>query len=50
MILVNIPFVIAWFMMYRASQIWHIFVANILLGLGVGLMESPVILFIGEIW
>lgn len=50
MMLVNIPLVIAWFMMYNATSVCQIFVANSLLGLGVGLMESPVITYIGEIW
>ncbi|XP_055326069.1 facilitated trehalose transporter Tret1-like [Sitodiplosis mosellana] len=49
MILVNVPLIIAWFLMYTAGSVWQIFVANILLGLGVGLMESPVITYIGEI-
>lgn len=43
MMIVNIPLLIAWFMMFNASTIWEIFVANILLGLGAGLMESPVV-------
>lgn len=42
MMIVNIPLVVAWFMMYNASSVWEIFIANILLGLGAGLMESPV--------
>lgn len=43
MFIVNVPHVIAWFMMYNASSIWQIFVANTLLGLGVGLMEAPIV-------
>lgn len=50
MMVVNIPLGIAWFMMYRAASISEIYVANILLGLGVGLMEAPTITYIGEIW
>lgn len=50
MIVVNIPFVIAWFMMYKASSVMEIFVANGILSLGVGLMESPIITYLGEIW
>lgn len=50
MMVVNIPLVIAWLMMYNATAVWHMFVANTLLGLGVGLMESPVITYVGEIW
>lgn len=37
-------------MLYNASSATEIFIANSLLGLGVGLMESPIITYIGEIW
>lgn len=37
MFIVNFPHVIAWFLMYKATAVWHIFVANVLLGLGIGL-------------
>lgn len=50
MLLVNIPLTIAWFMMHNASSVFEIFIANVLLGLGVGLMESPIITYVGEIW
>lgn len=50
MLIVNIPHIIGWFMMYNANSIWMIFLANILFGLGVGLMEAPIITYIGEIW
>lgn len=50
MMVVNIPLGIAWFILYRAASISEIFVANVLLGLGVGLMEAPTITYIGEIW
>lgn len=49
MFLVNIPHVIAWVMMYNASTIEEVFAANVLLGLGVGLMEAPIITYVGEI-
>ncbi|XP_031639034.1 facilitated trehalose transporter Tret1-2 homolog [Contarinia nasturtii] len=49
MMIVNVPLVIAWFMMYTASNTFHIFIASILLGLGAGLMESPIITYVGEI-
>lgn len=49
MLLVNIPFIIAWFMMYRASSIVEVFIAYALLGFGVGLAEAPIITYIGEI-
>lgn len=50
MMIVNIPLVIAWFMMYNATSIWEIYVATILLGFGAGLMESPVLTYVAEIW
>lgn len=39
MFFVNIPHVIAWFLMYQANEVWHIFAANVLLGLGVGFVD-----------
>lgn len=49
MFLVNIPHVIGWIMMYNATTITEVFVANILFGLGIGLMEAPIITYVGEI-
>lgn len=49
MLIVNIPFIIAWFMMSRASSIVEVFIAYALLGFGVGLAEAPIITYIGEI-
>lgn len=49
MLLVNIPFIVGWFMLYNATTVTEVFVAHSLLGLGVGLMESPIITYIGEI-
>lgn len=50
MFIVNFPHVIAWFLMYNATSVWQIFIANTLLGLGVGLMEAPILTYVGEIW
>lgn len=50
MLCVNIPFVIAWYLMYSASSILQVFIANVLLGLGVGFMESTAINYVGEVW
>lgn len=50
MIVVNIPFAIAWLLLYYATDVWMILVAITLMGLAIGLMESPVITYIGEIW
>lgn len=50
MIVVNIPHIIAWALMYNASSIEMVFIATALFGLGIGLMEAPIITYIGEIW
>lgn len=49
MMLVNIPHIIAWAMLYFAQSNTVLFVAGVLLGLGVGLMESPIMTYVGEI-
>lgn len=36
-------------MLYRATSVWEIFIGNALLGLGSGLMDAPVIAYVGEI-
>lgn len=50
MFFVNIPFIIAWFVMFNASSTVQIFIGTILLGLSIGLTESPIITYVGEIW
>lgn len=50
MILVNIPHIVAWLMLYSAGSVVEMYVAGIILGLGVGVMETPVVTYIGEIW
>lgn len=49
MLLSNAPLLTAWVMLYRATSTWEIFFANALLGLGSGLIEGPVIAYVGEI-
>lgn len=49
MILVNIPHIIAWIMLYNAGSLYELFFAAVLLGLGVGFMEAPIITYVGEI-
>lgn len=46
---VNIPLIIAWFLLCNATEVWQIFIANMLFGLASGLTESPTITYIGEI-
>lgn len=49
MIFVNIPVGAAWLLMYYAQEINMILIAFGLLGISVGLMEAPVMTYIGEI-
>lgn len=49
MLLVNVPHVAAWALFYWAESVTQMFVAGVLLGLGVGLMESPILTYVGEI-
>lgn len=50
MIFVNIPHIFAWVILYHSTELIHVFIAICLLGFGVGLMESPVVAYTGEIW
>lgn len=50
MILVNVPHIVAWTMLYFAKSTEEVFLAAILLGLGIGFMEAPVVTYVGEIW
>lgn len=47
---INCLLAIGWFIMQQASDVSHIFMAAILLGLGLGLMVSPVVRYVAEIW
>ncbi|XP_031620827.1 facilitated trehalose transporter Tret1-like [Contarinia nasturtii] len=49
MILVNIPFAIGWYTLYQASTVSHVFIGITFLGLAIGLMESAIVTYIGEI-
>lgn len=49
MILVNIPHIIAWITLYFATSLEMIFIAAVLLGLGIGFMEAPIVTYVGEI-
>lgn len=50
MFFVNIPHLVAWTLLYYSTTLTEVFVASVLLGLGVGLMEAPIITYVGEIW
>lgn len=49
MLSVNVPFIIAWCLMYQAQSVAVILIASGMMGMGIGLLESPVITYIGEI-
>lgn len=49
MLVVNVPHIIGWAMLYYAQTNTVLFVAGVLMGLGVGLMESPIMTYVGEI-
>ncbi|XP_055307919.1 solute carrier family 2, facilitated glucose transporter member 8-like, partial [Sitodiplosis mosellana] len=49
MILVNIPYALGWFMIHQGDAIWKILTGCASFGLGIGLMEAPIITYLGEI-
>jgi MFS family permease len=49
MILVNFPHVIGWFIFYFASSVPLLYLSAVIMGLGVGFMEAPIITYVGEI-
>lgn len=49
MMIVNVPHIVAWLMLYYATNLKMLFMADILLGLGIGFMEAPVLTYVGEI-
>lgn len=50
MLFVNIPCLAGWFVLYFATSLTQVFIGMSLLGLGVGLMEAPIVTYVGEIW
>ncbi|XP_031635122.1 facilitated trehalose transporter Tret1-like isoform X2 [Contarinia nasturtii] len=49
LICVNIPYVVAWILLYYANSLMMIYISFGLLGTGLGLMEAPIFTYIGEI-
>ncbi|XP_055607908.1 facilitated trehalose transporter Tret1-like [Uranotaenia lowii] len=49
MILVNIPHIVAWMTLYFAGSLEEMYIAAVLLGMGVGFMEAPIVTYVGEI-
>lgn len=48
MILVNIPFLTGWLLYCFSTSISMLFAANIILGMGIGFMEAPIMTYLGE--
>jgi MFS family permease len=42
MIMVNVPFIVAWILFYYAMNVGMLYTSLVLTGLGGGLMEAPV--------
>lgn len=50
MFFVNTPHLIAWTLLHFSTTLYEIYVAHALFGFGVGLMEAPIVTYVGEIW
>lgn len=50
LILGNIPFIFGWLIMYRATTVWEVFIGILLNCLCIGLIEAPLVTYLGEIW
>lgn len=50
LLLVNIPLLIGWILLFNSSTLSEIFVANAIFGIGAGLMKTPCATYGGEIW
>jgi SP family facilitated glucose transporter-like MFS transporter 8 len=48
MVLVNIPFLAGWLLYCFSTSITMLFTANIILGMGIGFMEAPIMTYLGE--
>jgi dipeptide/tripeptide permease len=49
MILVNFPHILGWFIFYFANSVPMLYFSSVIMGLGVGFMEAPIITYVGEI-
>lgn len=49
MLIVNIPHLLGWLLLYFSTTHTQVFIGMALLGLGVGLMEAPIITYVGEV-
>ncbi|PSN40576.1 hypothetical protein C0J52_10778 [Blattella germanica] len=48
MVLVNFPFLLGWLLYSFATSVEMLFAANIVLGVGIGFMEAPIMTYLGE--
>lgn len=49
MLLVNIPHLAAWYMLYSAQSVQTLYIASFFMGIGIGFLEAPTLAYIGEI-
>ncbi|XP_014273037.1 facilitated trehalose transporter Tret1 [Halyomorpha halys] len=49
MMLLNIPFLTAWTMLYLANSVATLYIAGAIMGFGVGCTEAPILTYVGEI-
>lgn len=49
MLLVNIPHLVAWYLLYTAESVTTLYVASFTMGIGIGFLEAPTLAYIGEI-
>nr|XP_014290513.2 facilitated trehalose transporter Tret1-like [Halyomorpha halys] len=49
MMVVNLPHLLGWFLLYTAANKLTLYSAAMIMGLGVGFMEAPIITYVGEI-
>lgn len=49
MLLLNIPHIVAWIILHFAGSVTEMYIGAILMGLGTGFMEAPVVTYVGEI-
>ncbi|XP_023711910.1 facilitated trehalose transporter Tret1 isoform X2 [Cryptotermes secundus] len=48
MLIVNIPFLVGWLLYCFSNSITTLYVANIILGIGIGFMEAPIMTYTAE--
>nr|XP_018912951.1 PREDICTED: facilitated trehalose transporter Tret1-like [Bemisia tabaci] len=49
MMLVNVPFVAGWILLYYATSVQGLCIATLTMGLGIGFCEAPIAAYIGEV-